>query len=451
MLIALALLWLQVGPAYASLAKDQLDAYRRDQGLAKFLAARRPKPRRDVEALTDKQMDTLYGRGAYRNSGLAGAPMPWQRDFHGVNTTTGNLYRTYTDIQVQPAHGAGLVLNRSYSSDDGRIGPFGIGWQHAYDIRMEEGASEISESGGDPANADINSVPRTDFFGGRREYHRDADGLYSNPPGFHDQVVSDYGASSSSLQVASDTDTGKDGTTKHYVNVVTNANGSSANERYCDWIEDRRGNRTTLSYGFAITRPDGSKKKLLTEVTDPSGRSLKFTWKNLNAVVDGNPAWRISKVEGPFDAGNPVPGVTYAVTYDYYTDPTSSNAANELYNLRAVHLDADGINRTTTYAYTGLLGETGLLASVTDPLGHATSYQYFDNGAPQLYHGHEWHMPFSYLSLYKTVSVNVITEPPAGTGRNFIIEWFGINNTLPAYTSTPNVTAIACSICENDE
>ena len=34
--------------------------------------------------------------------------------------------------------GAGLALQRTYNSQDDRIGPFGIGWTHAYDIRNEE-------------------------------------------------------------------------------------------------------------------------------------------------------------------------------------------------------------------------------------------------------------------------------------------------------------------------
>ena len=60
---------------------------------------------------------------------------------------------------------------------DDNIGPFGRGWQHAYDIRMEEAGN--------------NKADRTDFFGGKHSYTRDADGLYTPPPYTHDWMVSD--------------------------------------------------------------------------------------------------------------------------------------------------------------------------------------------------------------------------------------------------------------------
>ena len=66
------------------------------------------------------------------------------------------------------------------------------------------------------------------------------------------------------------------------------------------------------------------------------------------------------------------------VTYEYNGDG----------NLWKVHQDPSGLNRTTTFTYTSYDdgmggGETGLLASISDPLGHAVSYTYgvtgFDN------------------------------------------------------------------------
>ena len=50
----------------------------------------------------------------------------------------GNLFKSFTDIQVAPAKGAGLALQRTYNSMDDHIGPFGVGWTHVYDIRMDE-------------------------------------------------------------------------------------------------------------------------------------------------------------------------------------------------------------------------------------------------------------------------------------------------------------------------
>src|SRR5207245_6141911 len=171
------------------------------------------------------------------------------------NLCNGNLFKSFTDLQVPPARGAGLAWQRTYNSNDDRIGAFGVGWTHAYDIRIEE--------------AGANSVPRTDFFGGKHAYHRDADGLYSPPVYLYDELASDYDnfLVNGPPSVLSDTDKGMDGTIKHFF-----ANG---NERDCDYIEDRHGNRTLLTYGLW-----SGERYLLTQVIDPSGRYLNIGWTN---------------------------------------------------------------------------------------------------------------------------------------------------------------------------
>ena len=160
----------------------------------------------------------------------------------------------------------------------------------------------------------------------------------------------------------------------------------------CDYIEDRHGNRTTLSYDQSATLADGSTKALLTKVTDPVGRTLTFTWANLGSA--GQPAWRITQVQGP--AG------TYSVLYGYNSDK----------NLQSVTLDSGGANRVTTYGYTSVTGqdsngstvtETGLLSSITDGLNHSVTYGY---GSPS-------NNPLG------TVYVSSVTEPGGvDTGGN---------------------------------
>jgi len=144
--------------------------------------------------------------------------------------------------------------------------------------------------------------------------------------------------------------------------------------------------------------PDGTSRNLLTQVTDPSGRSLNFTWTDFGSAAQ--PAWRITQVRGP----------QYRVVYGYYTDPNDPNVLNDLYNLKSVTLDPTGVNRTTTYTYTSASGpdgtEYGLLASIIDPLGHTVSYQY----------------TVGYYDMYQnfvptptgTIWVNQITEPGSG-------------------------------------
>lgn len=311
--------------------------------------------RPDVRVLTHAEMRRLHGSGVYRNFQYAGQAPPWQRSFHDVNVCNGNLFKTFTDMQIAPARGAGLVLQRTYSSQDPRIGPFGVGWTHAYDIRNVEATGNNTDSFG--------------FFGRSDTYHRDADGLYSAPVFKHDLLSSNYGTTLVNGQYPplADTDTGLDGTVKHYF-----TNGP---ERDCDYIQDRHGNTTTLTYG---SQTDQTGRQLLQSVTDPSCRSIVFTWSNIGTTA--NPAWRVTQVQGPLVNGAAVAGVTYIVQYNYYTSTSDPNAADDLYNLQSVTLDPTGLNRTTSYTYTHVTGvngtENALLASITDPLGEVTSYTY---------------------------------------------------------------------------
>ena len=76
-------------------------------------------------------------------------------------------------------------MQRTYNSQEERPGPFGIGWTHCYDLRMEEENPTTNEN--DDA---LNVADRTDFFGGKHKYHRDADGLYSPPAYLFDETQS---------------------------------------------------------------------------------------------------------------------------------------------------------------------------------------------------------------------------------------------------------------------
>ncbi len=331
--------------------------------------------------------------GPFRNAYLSGT-MPWRRTFRDVNLCTGNLMKSFTDIQSAPGHGAGLVLQRTYNSNDDSEGGFGHGWSHAYDIRMEEASQVASaipwtDSNGNPINQNT-AVVRTDFFGGKHVYTRDADGLYSPPPYLHDWMQSSYDGvlANGPGAVNSDIDTGLDGTIKHYTLDVP-----IGNIRMCDYIQDRNGNRTNLTYDTTTG--------LLSTVTDPAGRTLTFQWAQAGASATPQQPWRIMQVTGPScDGTNP-----RIVVYRY-----DSNG-----NLSAVHLDAanvypsgvfdvtsylgspppvarDGaLDRATTYGYTNVTDGNGnweynVLASITtptntdDPAGSTVSYDYQVNG-----------------------------------------------------------------------
>ena len=221
----------------------------------------------------------------------------------------------------------------------------------------------------------LNVMDRTDFFGGRQKYHRDADGLYSPPLYLFDETDAEYDKFLVSGPIAplADVEHGMGGTIKHFVTFA------GSHERVCDFIQDRYGNTTNLVYTQATV--GGQTVNLLQSVTDPSGRQILYTWANLGTAAQ--PAWRITQAQGP----------QYAVAYSYNAD----------FNLSAATLDAGDashLNRTTTFGYTSYSGqngtESGLLSSVTDALGHSVSYTY------------------ALSSITSTVWVKTITEPGSG-------------------------------------
>lgn len=340
-----------------------------------------------------------------RNPYFAGT-MPWHKAFRDVNLCTGNLFKNFTDIQVAPGKGQGLVLSRSYNSNDNHIGPFGIGWTHAYDIRMED-------AGIDAEGTEYS--PRTDFFGGKHSYTRDADGLYTPPPYLFDELDSRYHAFlvGDFAGVDEDKQVGMDGTIKHFVSEGLYAAGHAkagfpVPSRVCDYIEDRHGNRTSLTYD-TVTLPGGVPKKLLHTVTDPTGRQLVFSWANLGS--GSAPAWRIISVASP----------QYAVAYGYNAEK----------NLSSVSLDAGGLNRTTTYGYTTAVDgsgnvESGLLASITDPLNHTVTYGY-GNVAD---------------SLLGTVWVSSVTEPAGETATGTLRSNTWIFDALTWNTDNDNLGVV---------
>ena len=401
-----------------------------------------PKPQPAVRTLSLREMSMIRGAG----DAFAGHPgrsmyyngtMPWQKSFRDVNLCNGNLFKSFTDIQVAPARGAGLVLQRTYNSNDYRIGPFGRGWTHAYDIRMEES----------PDPSTMNTVDKTDFFGGKHKFSRDADGLYTPPSYLHSTLNSDYNETLTNgpVSVNNDIEEGTDGTIKHYITY------GNANYRVCDYIQDKHFDssrpydsqsnpmRTILTYDTTdATDTDGSTIPLLSTVRDPSGRTLTFTWQNFDTTLT-NPSWRIVEIQGP----------SYSVAYTYYTNAADPNAGGELYNLKSVTLDPEGENRVTSFTYTstqynspitpGESGqENGLLASVRIQMpaegsggsqDQVTSYTY--GLLPQFVLCPLLPGEVASYEVTDTLWVTSVTEPSGNAGNNGEMCWnIGAESTL---------------------
>ena len=371
---------------------------------ARFDAAH---PRPDARPLSEKEMGQARGRGQYRSKYFAGT-LPWHRSLRDVNLCNGNLFKSFTDIQVSPAKGAGLALQRTYNSNDDRVGPFGIGWTHAYDIRMDEAtatdaASAGAASDGTASYQDQNFSDRVDFFGHPHRYHRDADGLYTPPPYLYDELDSHYEQTlTDGIVVDDDTQKSMDGTIKHFRHI--------GNARVCDYIQDRYTNTTTLTY--ENEGAPSTEEARLHSVTDPSGRTLIFTWTDVSqGVMPAGSAhvWRVTRVDES----------QYSVSYDYYTN--TADAAS-LFNLKSVTLDpnpAGGsghLNRKTSFAYQAadatIGGEPGILCSITDPLGHNAQGQPDATlGHNMLYTSSIYPDPHDLTKVLPTVWVLGVSEP----------------------------------------
>ena len=71
---------------------------------------------------------------------------------------------------------AGLALQHTYNSQNARPGPFGVGRQHCYDIRMEEENPTITASDLLYQLLEVSNLPADDVEAGTPEVHcRDVD------------------------------------------------------------------------------------------------------------------------------------------------------------------------------------------------------------------------------------------------------------------------------------
>jgi RHS repeat-associated protein len=428
-LMAPVMCWSFLAPsAFANIQARRVAASRRavptqtpDAAQRKLIAEAEAKRSRvpDVRELGAKMLEGIRVQGrvnltAKRNQDLCGM-MPWQRDIHGMNLCTGNLTKVYTDIQVKAAKGPGLSMVRTYNSNDedgiddyGNASspdwidarPFGIGWSHAYEIAIVKPA---------PGS---NDVSRTDFFGGRHSYHRDADGLYTPPAYLYDSMTSVYGADGE--QAKETTQTGQDGSVKHYVNDPSDPTGC---RQVIDYMADRHDNRVTFAYsewdwsGNRVTRDSYGAvtsgavtyptRLQLDTATDASGRQITFRWANVNPAQPTQPRWRVTQVYGPVDTvedggynyTEPLYVVQYSYTGGYLTSVTQDPStwipagSNTVTNRHGTHTP-----RITTFKYWNdgsqsfaeAPNERGLLRAVTEPLGygsddprnHTTTYEY---------------------------------------------------------------------------
>lgn len=269
-----------------------------------------------------------------------------------VNVTDGNMYLRQTDYRL-PSHGPAVDLTRTYNSSSTQTGLFGRGWSTRYDelvraydstrllLQLPSGRSVFFTR----ADASSAFLPETQYD-------------------FRAQVTRDAGGGYALTQ--------KSGGVQRF-----NPAGRLSS------IEDRNGNRTTLTYG-----PAG----ILSSITDASGRTLRVETDAAGRAVflsdeagpvasyTYGPAQELLSVAYPDGSG-------YVFEYASVADrPLLTSVRDRLGNLveaheydaegRAVTSARDGGAERYTLAYVGA-GET----RVTDGLGRVTRYL-FDASRP---------------------------------------------------------------------
>jgi RHS repeat-associated protein len=320
------------------------------------------------------------GAAVDRNvDGQTGTTFPWEGGMEGLNTVNGNkLTELYlTGWRVQGGMHVSLAIYHNSLGD--LTSALGSHWGHSYQI-----SGTVH-----PLLGDF-TVRWGDGLG--YTFTRNIDGSFATPQGIDDTLAQEG--------------TGYTLTTRDQVRYHFE-NGQTV------WIKDRSDNQITIAHGA-----DGQ----VSSVTDPSGRSLTFTYSGGKLVSVSDPAGRVftftqdanddlvavgfplsSSMAYGYDSQHRIVSITDARgkvwtrgytalgnalawekdpmnhqrTYSYgpdYTEVTDSLGHVTRHNYgpsgQLVSLVAPG-NRTTTLAYTGYR-----LASVTSPSGATSSVTY---------------------------------------------------------------------------
>ncbi|TCX51223.1 hypothetical protein C1I38_10595 [Dehalobacter sp. 12DCB1] len=301
-----------------------------------------------------------------------------------VNAVSGNFTYEKTDITI-PTIGMPLQFTRYYNSQDtSTSGPLGQGWQHNYNCTVtinQDGSATVL------------------YPDGHQVKFASSSGTFIRPPACFENLTEVTGGYELTF---------KDQTVYEF----------DSSGKLCA-IRDKNGNRTTLTYNGSllqtVTEPTGRTLQFtyypdnkLQQVTDPAGRTLIFTYDtsgNLETVTDVNTGvWQYS-YNGSYlsTITDPENNVTVNNTYDaqgrvvsqldgennqtvFTYDPVNrQNTVTDAKQNSAV-TQYDPANRITSIIYPGGITETFTYdgnnnrISVTDKNGNTTVYTYDDMG-----------------------------------------------------------------------
>lgn len=326
----------------------------------------------------------------------ANSPTPTKNVGDPVNTATGDFLENATDLRLA-GPGIPFAWMRSYNSADTGTSGLGIGWTDMFEAKLSGGlasAANVTYRAGSGqqtvfTNASGTSSGAATYLakGFDGTFKRLSDGSFSmvtrdqrtftfNSAGELTSIKPRFGPATilayTSGQLSSITDgAGRTITitytvgTPSLIAAVTLPDGRSVQYGYTGdlltSVTDARGKTTTLAY-------DASNR--LVSIKDPSGNYLVQ-----NIAYDGQ--GRVtSEQDGAGDA------TTYAYsndgTYDVTTVTLPGHTGSWVYKQLDNEVDSvtDPLGHTTSYTYDAM----GRTATVTDPRGNTTSYLYDHSG-----------------------------------------------------------------------
>ena len=287
-----------------------------------------------------------------------------------VNIVTGNVYDVETDLSYS-SPGLPVSFQRTYNSQDPRIGSLGRGWSQSFGMKIEQ--TQHNNQG---------TLTETTAGGARIVWTAiDQNGNFAPPAGVHGTLVINNG---DKTYLKRD----KHGVLTHYLN------GDQGG--LVDWIRDPNGNQTSFGYSggqlTSVTDSAGRQVKLaytsagrLASVTDPLGAATSYVYNSDGMLAEADYAGG-STVRYAYDSsGNLVQiadpdGYHRLFTYDGQNRATSftydgglertSFSYNAAANKTAL-TDAQGFQTVYTYQF---VGSSGVISRVVDPIGGVTSY-----------------------------------------------------------------------------
>jgi len=261
-----------------------------------------------------------------------------------IDVSNGNYFYKKQDISI-PSTGMSLQITRVYNSLDIYDGPFGIGWNHNYNIFL------LSMSDGSETY-----ILRRNADGSKDKFLQKPDGSYITPAGCYDSLVKD-GTGYSILD-------------KHGIKYSFDLNGKLKS------ITDRNLNKISFEYD--------SQTGVLNKAADNTGRFISFVY-NSNHKITSIKDFTGRIIKYVYDTNGDLVGSISSATLDYPDGATISysytqhrlTSITDAKGQKYVYLEYGPDDKVLKITYgTGVYSFSYQpnLTTLTDPKGFKTEY-----------------------------------------------------------------------------